>query len=138
MRPRVGWRNLVSRLKQVVLPAPFGPMSAWIVPRVTRRLTLFTAMKPANSFVRSSVSRIVSLIDAAVPSAAFRATFRKVRPVELERRYAAEGFSAELIARPDGDRPSGPAGPTRRWNGADAPTELRVRSLIFSRLPLLP
>ena len=28
IRPRVGERNLVSRLKQVVLPAPFGPMSA--------------------------------------------------------------------------------------------------------------
>ena len=28
MRPRVGVRNLVSRLKQVVLPAPLGPMSA--------------------------------------------------------------------------------------------------------------
>ena len=26
MRPRVGLRNLVSRLKQVVLPAPFGPI----------------------------------------------------------------------------------------------------------------
>ena len=31
--PRVGGRNLVNRLKQVVLPAPLGPISAWIVPR---------------------------------------------------------------------------------------------------------
>ena len=30
--PRVGGRNEVSRLKQVVLPAPFGPIRAWIVP----------------------------------------------------------------------------------------------------------
>ena len=30
--PRVGGRNAVSRLKQVVLPAPFGPIRAWIVP----------------------------------------------------------------------------------------------------------
>src|ERR1044072_5157281 len=67
MRPRVGCRNLVSRLKQVVLPAPFGPISAWIVPRSTRRLTPFTATKPANSLVRSSVSRMVSLIDAESP-----------------------------------------------------------------------
>ena len=28
----VGNRNLVSRLKKVVLPAPFGPISAWICP----------------------------------------------------------------------------------------------------------
>ncbi len=33
--PRVGGRNAVSRLKQVVLPAPFGPISAWIVPART-------------------------------------------------------------------------------------------------------
>ena len=31
--PAVGGRNLVSRLKQVVLPAPFGPISAWMWPR---------------------------------------------------------------------------------------------------------
>ena len=36
----VGCRNFVSRLKQVVLPAPFGPISAWIVPRRTFRSTL--------------------------------------------------------------------------------------------------
>jgi hypothetical protein len=29
----VGVRNLVSRLKQVVLPAPLGPISAWMPPR---------------------------------------------------------------------------------------------------------
>ena len=28
--PAVGGRNLVSRLKQVVLPAPLGPISAWM------------------------------------------------------------------------------------------------------------
>src|SRR5712691_3648114 len=61
MRPWVGLRNLVSRLKQVVLPAPFGPINAWIVPRSTRRLTSRTATKPANSLVRPSVSRTMSL-----------------------------------------------------------------------------
>ena len=30
MLPRVGVKNLVSRLKQVVLPAPLGPNSAWM------------------------------------------------------------------------------------------------------------
>ena len=51
MRPRVGVRKCVRRLKQVVLPAPLGPMSAWIVPRRTSRLTSLTATKPRNSFV---------------------------------------------------------------------------------------
>src|SRR5713101_432789 len=61
MRPRVGARKWVRRLKHVVLPAPLGPMSAWIVPRRTRRLTSLTATKPRNSLVRSWVSRITSL-----------------------------------------------------------------------------
>src|SRR5215469_16589646 len=53
-------RNLVSRLKKVVLPAPFGPMSAWISPRRTRRSTSLTATKPLNCFVRPRVSRMKS------------------------------------------------------------------------------
>ena len=69
MRPRVGLRNLVSRLKQVVLPAPFGPIKAWMVPRLTRRLTPLTATKPANSLVRSSVSRIISSLITQRPLA---------------------------------------------------------------------
>src|SRR4029453_8378159 len=60
MRPRVGVRKWVRRLKQVVLPAPLGPMSAWMVPRRTRRLTCFTATNPRNSLVRPSVSRMTS------------------------------------------------------------------------------
>ena len=35
IRPPVGATNFDSMLKQVVLPAPFGPISAWIVPRRT-------------------------------------------------------------------------------------------------------
>src|SRR5690348_564707 len=60
IRPCVGLMNLVSRLKQVVLPAPFGPISAWILPRRILKPTPRTAMKPANSLVRSSVTRIIS------------------------------------------------------------------------------
>src|SRR5215831_1661019 len=52
--------NFVRRLKHVVLPAPLGPISAWIVPRVTFRLTPLTATKPANSLVRFSVWRMKS------------------------------------------------------------------------------
>src|SRR5450759_3783805 len=60
IRPRLGARKCVSRLKQVVLPAPFGPISACIVPRRTRRLTSLTATNPLNSLVRPSVSRMRS------------------------------------------------------------------------------
>ena len=50
----------MSRLKQVVLPAPLGPISAWIVPRAHREVTSLTATKPLNSFVRPRVSRMMS------------------------------------------------------------------------------
>src|SRR5262245_44631063 len=60
MLPRVGGRNLVSRLKNVVLPAPLGPISAWMSPRRTFRSTLLTATNPLNSLVSPLVSRLVS------------------------------------------------------------------------------
>src|SRR3989344_2857551 len=62
MVPEVGVRNLVSRLKHVVLPAPLGPISAWMEPRRTARFTSLTAVKPLNSLVRLWVSRMTSLI----------------------------------------------------------------------------
>ncbi len=60
MLPRVGTRNLVSKLKNVVLPAPFGPINAWMWPRRTRKSTPPTATNPLNSFVRPRVSMIIS------------------------------------------------------------------------------
>jgi hypothetical protein len=54
-------------LKQVVLPAPFGPISAWMWPRRTLRLTSWTATKPANSFVSPRVSRMNSPLNQTSP-----------------------------------------------------------------------
>src|SRR2546423_8965891 len=62
IRPREGVRNFVSRLKHVVLPAPFGPMRAWIVPRRTVKLTSLTATNPRNSLVSCDVSRMTSAV----------------------------------------------------------------------------
>src|SRR5579872_587823 len=57
-------------LKQVVLPAPFGPIKAWIEPRRTLRLTSLTAEKPPNSLLNPSVTRMCSsLIPPARPRA---------------------------------------------------------------------
>ncbi len=50
--PRVGVRKCVRRLKQVVLPAPLGPISAWMLPRRMVRLTSLTATNPLNSLVK--------------------------------------------------------------------------------------
>jgi len=54
--PDVGVRNPVSRLNNVVLPAPLGPTSACIVPSRTTRSTSETARKPRNSLVSARVS----------------------------------------------------------------------------------
>ena len=62
--PRVGSRKCVSRLKQVVLPAPFGPISAWMLPRRTLSDTSLTATKPLNSLVSPRVSRMVSALNS--------------------------------------------------------------------------
>ena len=84
----VGCRNLVSRLKHVVLPAPLGPISAWMVPRRTRRSTSRTAMKPANSLVNPWVSRMnssanqYSLLSFRSVSPA-RLSFVAARPVRM-------------------------------------------------------
>src|SRR3972149_5139295 len=47
--PASGRRWPVTRLKSVVLPAPFGPMIAAISPRARARLTPATARKPSNA-----------------------------------------------------------------------------------------
>ena len=68
--PSVGAMNLVSMLKQVVLPAPLGPIRAWIEPRLTRSATSLTAWKSPKLLVRPSVTRMSSsLIPASRPDA---------------------------------------------------------------------
>ena len=55
MRPEVGLSMPVSILKSVDLPAPFGPMTEWIVPSFTVKLTRSTAQKPPKTLVNCSV-----------------------------------------------------------------------------------
>src|SRR5436190_18479221 len=44
------------RLKQVVLPAPLGPIRPTMAPSATAKLTPLTAVRPPNRTVRSSTS----------------------------------------------------------------------------------
>src|SRR5690349_10849244 len=62
--PLSGRRWPVTRLKNVVLPAPLGPMIAAIWPRSTCRLTPPTAMKPSKLL---RTSRTSSMAHAAQP-----------------------------------------------------------------------
>src|SRR5713226_6397311 len=55
IRPDVGANCPVSRLKNVVLPAPFGPMTECSEPSWTSNVTALTAVRAPNSFVRASV-----------------------------------------------------------------------------------
>ena len=55
MRPEVGRSTPVTQLKNVLLPAPFGPMMARISPRRISRLTLLSAVSPPKRMVRPSV-----------------------------------------------------------------------------------
>src|SRR6266404_3762845 len=54
--PLVGGRKPLNRLKQVVLPAPFGPIRPTISPVSTVRLRLLTAARPPKRFDRSRTS----------------------------------------------------------------------------------
>ena len=58
--PSLGLSKPVSRLKNVVFPAPFGPMSAVIAPRWTSRCSTWTATRPPKRRVTPSATRIGS------------------------------------------------------------------------------
>src|SRR5246127_470773 len=57
MRPEVGLSTPVKQLKKVLLPAPFGPMMAHTLSRLTSKLTWESAARPPNRTVNSSVLR---------------------------------------------------------------------------------
>src|SRR3546814_15225548 len=55
--PASGRNRPVSTFRSVDLPAPFGPMIAWIVPSWTCRRTSFSAASPPNRFETPETSR---------------------------------------------------------------------------------
>jgi len=57
-RPSLGGKMPVMELNSVVLPAPFGPMSANTSPRFTSKDTSSTATRPPNRFVTCSIFRM--------------------------------------------------------------------------------
>src|SRR3990172_6734648 len=57
IRPPVGGRTPVTQLKNVLLPAPLGPMMARISPAGSEKVTLLRAVRPPNRMVSPSVRR---------------------------------------------------------------------------------
>ena len=49
MRPEVGRSTPVRQLKKVLLPAPFGPMTARISPRANREIDIVERGQPAEA-----------------------------------------------------------------------------------------
>src|ERR1700738_3101700 len=58
MRPEDGRNTPVRQLKNVLLPAPLGPMTARISSRASSKFTWLSAVNPPKRTVRSSVRRI--------------------------------------------------------------------------------
>src|SRR3954451_4291200 len=56
MSPRSGRYTPATRLNKVVLPAPFGPMSAVMLCPSTEKLAPSTARRPRNALLTSSTS----------------------------------------------------------------------------------
>src|ERR1700757_1253781 len=76
IRPEDGRNTPVRQLKNVLLPAPFGPMTARISSRASSKFIWLSAVSPPKRTVRSSVRRIgteagPSREGAAVPYNAF-------------------------------------------------------------------
>src|SRR5260221_11306591 len=63
-RPRSGRRLPASWLISVVLPAPFGPMMAWVSPSRTSRLTSSHASSAPKLFARPLTSSSILFIPA--------------------------------------------------------------------------
>src|SRR5258708_36765717 len=66
MRPDVGCKTPVRQLKNVLLPAPFGPITARISSRATAKLTPLSAVNPPKRIVKSSVRNMVA--EASAPA----------------------------------------------------------------------
>ncbi len=66
MRPAVGRYSPVSTLMKVLLPEPFGPISACTVPRRTAMSTPSSAFRPPKCLARPSMRSTASAAAPAV------------------------------------------------------------------------
>ena len=84
----VGSYTPVTQLKAVVLPAPLGPISATISPRLISMLRSFTATTPPNCMVRWLIFSTL-LAHFAGPLSALRAA-QKIGKLSLAHHALAE------------------------------------------------
>src|SRR5712691_1367911 len=96
-RPRSGRRLPASWLISVVLPAPFGPMMAWVSPSRTSRLTSSLASSAQKLFVRPRTSRRALFILAEEQS-------REAAPEEEHRQHQQRTQDQLPVLRPARER----------------------------------
>ena len=96
MAPALGANTPLSRLKAVVLPDPFGPMTAWMAPAGDGlRSRPLTATSPPKRLVSQRVSSSVPLIGAAQAPRRKRPTGeRSSSPLGRARSSAATNIEA--------------------------------------------
>src|SRR5216683_319456 len=92
-RPRSGRRLPASWLISVVLPAPFGPMMAWVSPSRTSRLTSSHASSAPKLFVRPLTSSSILFIPAEEQS-------REAAPQEKHRQHQQRPEDQLPVLRP--------------------------------------
>src|SRR6185503_5785897 len=132
IRPEVGACWPVSRLKNVVLPAPLGPMTECSDPSSTSRVTSLTAVRAPKDLVRRSV-----LTRGIEPHPAGRPARRPPRPEtrprldhpapkeqhhdhegDAEQERPARPHGADRLRQPDEDERAN-HGPVERAGAAD-------------------
>ena len=104
-----------SMLKQVLLPAPLGPISASSSPSPTSKLTSFTACTPPKALLSPLTARPASV--EAFPAGFMTADPSRKPPNRAPRaRPPASGIGRGSGAPPR-RAPGGTAAPGRRWRG---------------------
>src|SRR5471030_2393785 len=91
-----------------------------MVPRSTRRLTPLTATNPANSLVKSSVSRMYSLIRAGPSIHRHLEGLHHGRPDPQRSHVTEDGHGPKIEPARMADHPGGPVRPTRGEGGGRA------------------
>src|SRR5688572_9233359 len=84
MLPEVGGRSPDSRLVSVDLPAPLGPITAWMRPRQRSTETSFTAARPPKRLVRFFAESSTSSATGAFLAAAQHAVRQAEQPARRE------------------------------------------------------
>src|SRR5439155_1472682 len=96
-RPRSGKRLPASWLIRVVLPAPFGPMMAWVSPSRISRSTLSLASSAPKLFLKPRTSSRVLFILAGEQS-------REASPQEEHRQHQERPEDELPVLRPARER----------------------------------